>query len=124
LKAVDPQRIAVNPILPVLARHAAAGADNQTYDMDSRLGAKAELERIMEKLRGMPWDAWPEPVKDDDPQFWLDIWDFYERENPDDPLFQKYTRADLLDELARDPDDETEDDFERGNYAEAKSLKN
>jgi hypothetical protein len=106
LKAVDKDRFRDNPVYVQLARQAAADADNASLPMELRLDCKEELERLMDRLCGTTWRAGEQP--DDgrsEIDFWLDQWDRMKEYAPDMPIFQKYTREDLMDEILADSDE-------------------
>jgi hypothetical protein len=114
LKATDPARLMLWPWLPALARTAAAGADNNSLGIGLRLELRQELARIMGRLSGYAWNLEKDAQRrrdalaaEDERQFWLDTWQLLETYAPDDPLFQAFTRDDLLDELDRDEEAES-----------------
>jgi hypothetical protein len=102
LKAVDPERFRENPYWVFAARSAAAGCDNEVLAMEDRLMFKDDLERVMDRLCGQTWRTGTQPAVDDDPEFWLDCWDRARRWSPNDPLFQMFTRDDLIDKINRE----------------------
>jgi hypothetical protein len=104
LKAVDPARLPSRQWLVALARNAAADADNHNLGIGMRLDFRQELLRVMDSLTGAMWrlgeDGHREMSTEEYRQLCLDSWDFLQKHVPDDPLFQMFTRDDLLDELA------------------------
>jgi hypothetical protein len=73
------------------------------------LDLRRELARIMGDLSGYSWELdktvqrrIDAVASQDDREFWLDAWEFLRKHAPDAPLFEMFSRDDLLDELDRE----------------------